>query len=557
MARIKRLSHELITHIAAGEVIDRPVAVVKELVENALDAQATMIVIALEEGGSRKISVIDNGHGMDEEDLKMSYQPHTTSKLSSLEELEQLSSLGFRGEALSSIAAVSRLTLKSRKREHLTGTGLKIDFGHLQAMSAVGMSAGTHVIVEDLFLNMPARRQFLKAPAAEVRTIIRLITHCALAYPLVGFSVSHNGVMLLDIPSQQSQHERVVAVLGQDSAQSLVPLQHDEENMQITGFIGKPQQARASAVHQYLIINNRVVRDAALNQVIKNAYGTALPPRLQPVFVMNIQVPPAYVDANIHPRKEEVDIQSEAELHAVLSRRIKEILQEQDLTYQYQVNDAGADPVLSGMLRDVVDPWDVRRVEFDVNSDIAQVHKLYLVIQTKQGMLIIDQHAAHERILYEQFKAGFEEASQTDKPFILPEPQLFNISLADIPLLEEHRGTFTALGFDIESFGQATYKITAVPELFKSHDSIKLVLSVLDDLRNNVGVINLEKAAHKTLAYLACRTAIKAGDTLSPHERRELITKLNQTPGQYTCPHGRPVQVEIDLDHLHRMFERK
>jgi len=565
MGKIKYLSPEVITHIAAGEVIDRPAAVVKELIENALDAEASQITVTLEEGGVRKIIVTDNGFGMDQTDLELCFKAHTTSKLSTVTDLQSLSSLGFRGEALASIAAVSQLTIKSRPATEVIGTGLKIQYSHVQAMAPVGMASGTQVIVEDLFLNMPARRQFLKTSAAEIRAIIRLITHLALAYPATGFSVTHNGTPLLDFSNQHTFSDRVRVILGEDMATSLVPVQHSQENMNISGFISKPQQARTSSSYQYLVVNNRIVRQPGVSQIIKEAYGTLLPPRLQPVFVINIQLPSRHVDPNIHPRKEQVDIQGEATLKTVLRQLVKNVLHQQDLTYQYHstlaheaqlFNDAGADPALSGVLRDATDPWDVRRTQIDLHSDIAQVHKLYLIVQTNKGMLIIDQHAAHERILYEQFKATFEQMSHNDTPYLLPEPHLLTLPVADLPVLEEHRTIFTALGFDIEPFGNTTYKITAVPALFKSHDIGALVTGVLDDLRHKVGTINLEKAAHKTLAYLACRTAIKAGDTLSPLERHELIKKLNQTPGQYTCPHGRPVQVEVDLNTLHHMFKR-
>ena len=567
MSRIKLLPQSIIAKIAAGEVIDRPASVLKELIENALDAQATRIQISLDDAGRKKIVVRDNGHGMDVGDAVLASTLHATSKIFNEHDLNTIRSLGFRGEALASIAAVSNLTILTKQDGQDLGTKVYTKEGVTGEPQQAGSPTGTTVMVETLFAHTPARKKFLKTPATELRHVMRVITNAALAHSDISFSITHNGNEILSLPEGHDRDERVRALLGDDIFSELIPLSRSSPHLAIDGFIGKPQIAASDKDRQYLFINGRPVTNSLIARVVKETYGGLLEPRAHPVFVLFLTVPVESIDVNIHPRKQEVKFANDATIATVVERSVKHALESNDLKYVVRseeeraltLNDNIMDTHTADTLKDMVEPWKVNYERDATEPEILQVNNLYLLTPTKNGVLMVDQHAAHERILYEQFKAAFLEAQEKKEVHTLVEPLTFDLSIPETTSLKEQLETFAQFGFDIESFGKTSFKIRSVPLLFKDRDIVSLIGEVLADLNKdgNARTDTLDAVTERTLSFLACRGAIKAGDYLSQPERKNLIQKLASlsTSGN-TCPHGRQTQIEVSMKELGRMFKR-
>lgn len=579
---IVELPAEVIAAIAAGEVVERPAVVVKELIENALDAGATRISIELIRGGLDSIIVSDNGHGMSVENLKKAFLPHTTSKIKTLDDLEQLLSFGFRGEALASIAQVSRFTLASRPANNTAGYFVQLVHGALVDEAPIGMPVGTRCQVEQLFSRLPARRKFLKAPATEQRAIIALVSAAALTHPQVGFDLSDNGTPLLNLPPTNNLLERVSEVLRHPSEKYLniaTPQLNSssEKLITLTGFIGAPQIARRTRFQQYLAINHRPISHPGIAKVIKTAYGSLLEPRAEPVFALNILLSPELVDVNVHPRKEMVALVNEAEILQEIAAVIKTTLANHDVSYHLPLSPQSGllefnDPAFNGplrtasvataqALRQLVKPWLTHQpVNQERLPEIAQLHLTYLVAETPEGYLLVDQHAAHERILFEQFKAGLTESQHSDSTSTitrLPQPVLISLSPTESAAMQLHSETLAHLGFEVTAYAQHTWAVTALPSLLSDRDPEKLIKEILEEALEDRPLTGVDRLAERTLAYLACRTAVKAGDELGLTERRNLLAKLAETPNNATCPHGRPTMISYQLRDLERMFKRR
>lgn len=564
MQTIKKLSPELITKIAAGEVVERPASVVKELIENSIDAGATSISVYLEEGGAKKISIKDDGKGMHEDDVKVSFLPHTTSKLTSEDQLFSIKSFGFRGEALSTIAAVSNLTIRSREANKEYGFEVEVEQGELVRGAPVGMPVGTEICVENLFNSTPARRKFLKDEKTELAYISNLVSTIALSCPHIAFRLMHEDNVLLDVPHSQTLDDRFQALCGTHIAEHSFPIHHEALYGKVSGFVGKPQIAGRTKNHQYIFINNRAVSDELVTKTVLNCFGSLIEPRSFPIFTLFLSLPYENVDVNVHPRKEEVAFAHPQEVQKLLEEALSTTFAENDLTYKdpegnyvikdqyFTLRDKGhMDMHMATILRNEITPWHVK----PQNEEIIQLHNVYLIAETPKGILMIDQHAAHERILFEQFKEAFFAVQNKLELYTLPEPIVFDLAVADRVSLVSQLEVFQKLGFDIEPFGNNSFKLSALPLVFKNREYQKLITEVLGDIKNNNK--KLDRETERTLAFLACRTAIKAGDPLSPDERKELVTKLLNTDGIYTCPHGRPTHIEISLYELDKMFKRK
>lgn len=563
MASITSLPPDIVAQIAAGEVIERPAYAVKELVENALDAGATRISIEIEEGGLKKILIHDNGFGMSEEDISLCYLPHTTSKLKDMQDLAGIRSMGFRGEALYSIAAISSLTIQSKQKNALKGKRIIIREGDVVNCESVGMPVGTTIIVEHLFSNTPVRKKYLRSPLTEFRYIVEIITQLALAFPEVGFSLKHGGKSTLEVPPGQTFEERVEVLVGEHVLSRSLPVHHTNGQVTIKGIIMKPFADKPTH-SDYVFINKRHVHAPLIASHVKKAYGTLLEPRISPFFLLFVTVPYHYVDVNIHPRKEQVHILHEDELLKEIVSSVGSILASYNLTYTMDQNnssllhDGGTKTYAAKLLKREVDPWGKDySTSLKYASDVLQVHNVYLIVQTKKGILVVDQHAAHERILYEQFLAAFQEQKKKKSLYRLPKALIFSVSRSEAELVREHIESFQSIGFDIEEFGPAEFKITSVPELLQDRNIEFLVREVIQDLADGIGIKSLDVASHKMLAYLACRTAIKAGDKLSKEQAKDIILKLAETKTQYACPHGRPVKTEVSTYELDRLFRRK
>lgn len=558
---ILALPPDLIARIAAGEVVERPAFALKELLDNAIDAGSTRIDIDIRNAGLGKIVIHDNGTGMTGEDLELCWLPHTTSKINPEEGLSGVTSLGFRGEALHSIAAISRLTIRSRPIGQTAGQELVIEGGKLLHSAKIGMPTGTTVVVEDLFYTTPVRKKFLKSPQTEFRLMLDVVIDMALAYPAIGFRVGHNGKNIMDLPVDQSLDERIRDIFGADMADELLPVSLQEGTIELNGFISKPV-SDAVKYEQYFIVNKRPVLYHLLSSYVKQAYGSLLEPRAMPFIVLHLSVPSHYVDVNVHPRKETIHLLNEQDVGDILLRTVQATLQQNNLTYEAktyadELRDGGTSTYAAKKLRKETDPWGGEMGRWKLSDDILQLHNLYLVVPTKRGVLLVDQHAAHERILYEQFLNEFIEQQSKREVYVLLKSVTFETSPSEAELIREYLPALQDLGFEVEEFGTSLFKITTVPGLFRDRDPLPLLRELVQDLAEGIGLRDVDSKTHRMLSYLACRTAIKSGAKLSKDQARELIKKLEQCTTQYTCPHGRPVKAEVTIHELEKMFRRR
>lgn len=552
---IRKLSPEIVTHIAAGQVVERASSVVKELIENALDAGATRIQIELDNAGYDRIMVIDNGKGMSQKDLQMSFLPHTTSKISSLDDLLNIQTFGFRGEALASIAAVSLLTLESKPTAGVKGWKVEVEHGALTQLSPIGMPDGTRITVERLFADIPARKKFLKSVATEVRAITDVVTRSALAQPRVAFEVKHNGTDILRTGSHSTALDRLAQLVDTRFAATALPVEYSDGHTYISGYISAPAVSRSSDATQYVSINGRPIHNLDLRRTIKKAYGSLLEPRAYPICVLDISYPFESVDVNVDPRKQMVRFLQQIDIYENLDRAIKQSLEQQTAGYSISTTHPTRDMdlELGEYLKTKVRPWSVKNI---AESEISQLLHVYLVVESDDGMLLIDQHAAHERILYEQFLHAYEAEKKAAVPFVLSKPYLIEVSPTHAQLIEEYAQELERLGFQIESFGQNQYKIEGVPMHLKSRSLDELIPDMLDELAHGTAA-PADNKTHRTLTYLACRSAVMAGDALTHKERKRLVSKLFTCQNPYTCPHGRPTCIQLSRQELDTMFKRR
>ncbi len=554
MGKIVRLPPEIIARTAAGEVIERPASVVKELIDNALDAQATNIKVEVENAGISKIRVTDNGIGMDATDIKLSIEPHTTSKVLALEDLEAIKTLGFRGEALSSIAAVSTLSIKSKTIDALVGTEVQVQKGVVINEKPVGMRTGTDVTVANIFYNTPARKHSLTSTKTELVHISDVVTANALANPQVGFSLIHNKKPVLELPNFQTAEDRVRAVLGKQVFANLLPISENTVHYKLWGFISKPQVTYKSKTKQFVFINNRYVKTCELTSYIEHTYQTLLSNGEHPVIVLFVEAPFGMVDVNVHPRKEEVRFVNKSAITELVAKTVAKTLNQYDLMY---TTDFSGNPAFSTYtyqtLKDSVELWDV----FDYDEDdIIQIANTYLVTPAKDGIILVDQHAAHEKILYEQLVESLTSKVHNAK-VQLTTPELVELTSTDSTLIQEHLDLLTQLGFDIDMFGTNIVRISAVPTFLQDQELPSVLESFLADVRSGTKHTTINDHSLAAVSYLACRSAIKAGVKLTKTERKRLIKKLAQTKTRYTCPHGRPSIIKVQLGDLEKMFRRK
>lgn len=569
MTKIKPLSQSLISKIAAGEVIERPVYAVKELVENALDAGSDSIKVIVDESGLKRITVIDNGEGMTKEDLEECFKPHTTSKLNSENDLHAIQTLGFRGEALSSIAAISTLTIASRHKDAPSGNLLKVVEGAAEKIVPFGMPVGTHVTVENLFGPVPARKKFLKSMRTEFRHIIDTLMHFAFSHPSVQMTLVHNGKTIFDLPKTNDVLLRVQVLLEKDIFANMMPILFEDSYITVRGFLARPQITAKTPDKQFLFVNNRKIWDKGISQMMKSAYGTLLEKQAYPVAILFLQMPHEMLDVNVHPRKEEVKfVDTKIVLSAIENAVVQTITQNKLFfaasSWQNAAFLGDGDAPFMGrsthtyagkLLKEQQLPWTLlQSPSLDV-SKVMQMHNLYIVSPTKDGFFLVDQHAAHERIMFEQFSRAFEEQKAQQEMYTFTKPKVVEFSLSESDLLQEYESHFVSLGFAIEHFKGKSFLIRSVPQLFKDRDQKDLISDILKNLRIDK-TDGSDSFSKRMLAFLACRSAVKAGDVLSEEQCRDLLLQLEKTPNNATCPHGRPTKVLVDLDMIHKLFKR-
>ncbi len=568
MNKIRKLSSDIIAKIAAGEVIERPAYAVKELIENAIDAHATAITIHVEESGLRKIQIIDNGEGMSREDLEISFLPHTTSKISDDDELMGIKTLGFRGEALSSIASISNLSIQSRIKKNASGTVVEIRQGRVAHIGSIGMPPGTIVTVDELFSPVPARKKFLKTQKTEFRFITEIILHFALAYPTIHFLLTHNDKTIFDLPVKKDEHQRLSLIFGEDILPDLLPLSFSDSYITLSGHIGKPQTASKNNQRQFLFVNNRAVSDKLISLAIKESFGTLLPSSSSPVFRLHLSLPHEVVDVNVHPRKETVSFTNARMVFDLVKQAVTETLMKNNITYHVDtfvsLKKGETTSVSAQYLKENVLPWNRGDIgQILQTTSFLQIHQTYILAVTKEGILLLDQHAAHERILFQQFtkafldeKSGPTSGGKQKNTYTLPKPLTFSFSESEKQLLEEHKNLFEDTGFLFENFGENTFILRNIPSLFKGRNMKKIIRDMLSDLEDQRGIKAIDITSQRMLAFLSCRAAVKANDVLTEKQMGTIVKDLEKSENNSTCPHGRPTRMILPLELIHKYFNR-
>ncbi|MBP7774621.1 DNA mismatch repair endonuclease MutL [Candidatus Woesebacteria bacterium] len=550
---IQKLNQELITQIAAGQVIERPASILKELIENSLDADASVITIRLEDGGKTSIVVSDNGCGVAASEVSLAFERHTTSKISEFADLQNIKSLGFRGEALHSISAVAEVFFISKTADSPIGVYLHKKDASSCTTGQRAHTQGTKITITNLFSAVPARKKFLRTAAIELAACLDVIVQSALAQPAVTFRVFIDGKLEYDLPPGDLL-TRIQQLALVSHAEHLLPLHGEQDTITISGYIGVPQVGFEEGKKQYYFINGRAVSFIQAAKILKRAYGTLLESRKQPLAILNIAVPPAFVDVNIHPTKHVVKLSVQNEVLTVLQETVKKILTDSLLNYKlteqlFFKDSKHMDIALAQQLTDTALPW--HPAQLSGMADVLQLHRLYLVAESSEGLLIIDQHAAHERILYEEYLLKFNE---NKKKHVLKKAVCIQLNPVEHAEKEKILEGCLQLGLEV-SCDAKVLNITALPfSIEEQHVKSfvhELINSILADTSEDV-----PNLVHTTCAFLACRHAIKAGDPLTMVERRNLIKKLFQTTGNYTCPHGRPVYITATENELEHWFHR-
>ncbi len=644
--RIRSLDPALANQIAAGEVIERPASVVKELVENAIDAGATELTIRVAQGGSTLIEIMDNGRGIHVDDLALAVTRHATSKIQSAEDLHAIVSLGFRGEALASIAAVSRLSLSSSQDE--TGVGYQVEVNGTaidhQQVQAMAMQRGTHVRVQDLFFNVPARRKFLKKPATEFGHIEEIIRRMALTHFDIRFVLEHNDQIRLNLPiadSGELRFQRVQQLIGRQFTENAYWLDAESINMRLSGWLGHPSDARAQADLQFVYVNGRIVKDKTISHALRMAYDGILHGHQHAGYLLFLEVDPEQIDVNVHPTKHEIRFLNQREVHEFVRHYAKTTLaqfqtastdlaqamkpSEQNLEptsqprYQNQFNLHGnetntrtdqfadsstsqqddaslndfssataqsayhqttpytqtersaqalehyltpsrEDPVVAGVMKaidqGVLNQTTVEKVdEFPLGIAIAQLHGIYILAQNNEGLIIVDMHAAHERILLQQMKSAWDKPEfWTSQQLLIP--KVISISRMQAARVEDLKAQLLRFGLDIDAYGEEQVIVRGVPAILQKADFNVLIAQLLGDLDPNDEVLALQQKRDQILAGMACHGAVRAHRMLSLSEMNALLRQMEQTEFASQCNHGRPTWRAFPLSQLDKLFAR-
>jgi DNA mismatch repair protein MutL len=578
------LPEELISQIAAGEVIERPASVVKELVENALDAGARRIEVELEHGGCGLVRVRDDGVGIPVAELSQALQRHATSKIASLEDLENVATLGFRGEALPSIASVSRLSLISRPAAAEHAFGVDARDGLLEAPKPAAHPPGTSVEVRDLFFNVPARRKFLRSETTEHQHIVRMMERLALSRFDVGFALSHNGKRVWTLPPAHSGEERLARIAklcGEEFASHVIELRHDTESLRLSGWLALPTFSRSQSDLQFLYLNGRFVRDKLLASAARLGYQDVMFHGRFPAYLLYLELDPAMVDVNAHPQKLEVRFRDSRRIHDFVFRTLERALAQTRPTAEsagsapmdwlsgsaryegvpaprqsrFVLPEAQARPGADAYREFVTQVRDAPRADAaaPLGYAIAQLHGVYILAQSADGMVLVDMHAAHERVMYEGLKKLL--SGQTAQQHLLM-PEILQVTPAEGEAAEAHVQQFAALGFELSRIAPDRVALRAVPSLLAGRDPASVVRDVLADLAEQGHSRRVEESINHLLATMACHAAVRAQRTLSLSEMNALLREMERTDRADQCNHGRPTWVRLALSDLDRLFLR-
>jgi len=632
--QIQQLSQSVVNKIAAGEVIERPASVLKELLENSVDAGATRIDVTLEKGGSEVIRVADNGCGVAAEQLPLAVAAHATSKITSADDLFSVATLGFRGEALASIAEVSRLAIRSRAQDADSGAELEVVGGVSGEVAPVGCPVGTTIEVRNLFFNTPVRHKFMRSPQTEMGHSIEAVTRLALAHPHVHFTLSHNGRTVHDLPPVANLRDRITAFFGDELASDLIEVRSSNEGVSLSGFVANPMHSRATGRMQYLFLNGRAIRDRALQHALSEAYRGLLLTGRQPICFLRLEMPPDLVDVNVHPTKQEVRFQDSGRLYSLLlgtlrTKFLTTDLQARGATPNAAVPSYGdADSAASGAselvnwakeqlgrqtaaapvetspmhvraatsefipFRDQaplqlhrldqpsVRPFDIGKTAGEPDDGAAldrrtvssrldeahtmrsaegpqnalQVHNRYLVVETVTGIEVIDQHALHERILYEQIREKVLAGALESQKLLVPEP--VDLTATEAAAALEHTELLGQLGVEVQPFGGETVLVSSYPAMLANLSPAEVLRELVEKLLAGGRQPEARDLLDELLHMIACKAAVKFGDRLTPEEVEALLAQRHLAQDQHHCPHGRPTALTFTREDLDRQFKR-
>lgn len=610
--KIHILPEDLCNKIAAGEVVERPSSVVKELLENSLDAGASDILIELEAGGKRLIRITDNGCGMNRQDAFLSFERHATSKIRTDTDLFALTTLGFRGEALASIASVSRLQLKTCDNDNGLGQQIYAEGGKIRNADEIGIPRGTVLEVRNLFFNLPARKKFLRKEQTELGHAADVVTKQALANPTVSFRLKHNDRKMLDLRREKGVRERVAALLGRSLLPDMLPVEWQSENdLQLTGLISQPQLTRSAASHIYTFINGRYIRDRVVQHAVMDGYRHLLMKGRYPVVVLFLQIDPAQVDVNVHPTKHEVRFREQSLVHDFIAKSLQQTLRSSDwLTATTLETSTGkkdnylseqqvqlAEPGQSVEVGDSVRESDSHYSQSLMNHQqshfipktaeqqftnssqplvqsesqytlpgseatgfftglqiLGQYHQSYLLCQDGADLILIDQHAAHERVGFEKLRHAYAAGTITSQTLLFPE--VLELDFNSATALGDNLQELANLGFEIEPFGGKSFALKAIPQLLGNKDAVKLVVDVALELERIGRTGQLRESIDEILILMACHSVIRANQALATVEIKALFQELDQIDFKANCPHGRPVMQRMTLLEVERLFRR-
>lgn len=562
--KIIRLPQEIAGKIAAGEVIERPASVVKELVENSLDAGATEIKIDLVDGGKSLIRVSDNGSGMSREDAALCFERHSTSKISSEDDLHQIMTLGFRGEALPSISAVSRVIMKTSADGEI-GVLIRREGEDLLGVEDIAFPKGTSVEVRDIFFNLPARRKFLKSDKSELNQSVRFLTAAALVNPEKRFILRNGSKEVFHYPGVESIRERLFQIYGSEVLERLVEIEHREGEYLISGFASKPLTGRGDRAHQLFFVNSRWVKDRLLQSALSQAYRGFMEKDRHPEAWLFLKIPPRELDVNVHPAKAEVRFRRSQSVFLLVRQGIDSALRREMGIKEISLLKSKEPSIME--IKEEITPVG-RQMPFEHNLSfpeerqspafeagpsrrvLGQAAGMYIVVESEEGLLVIDQHNAHERILYENYKKIHEDKKwPVQIPLI---PPIVELSPAQVLSFEENEQLFEEAGFRVENMGQRTYAVKEFPDIMNEEEAKITFLSLLEDIKDE----SIEEKEKKLLATMACKTAVKAGEPLSHSRMNYLVEELFKTSRPSLCPHGRPVMLILSLREIRKGLKR-
>lgn len=626
MAKINILDDSTINKIAAGEVVERPSSIIKELVENSIDAGSSYISIEIENGGKGLIRIIDNGSGIDKDDVNKAFLRHATSKINTVEDLSSLESLGFRGEALASIAAVSKLEMLTKTEEALIGLRIVLDGGKIREKEATSANRGTQISVRDLFFNTPARRKFLKSNQAEAQAITDIVNKIAIGNPSIKIKYINNSKTIYETLGDGSIINAIRMIYGRDISENLIEIDYRSKYFSISGYLGNNNIYRGNRNHQHLYINGRYIKSPNISKKINDAYKAIIPINKYPIYFVNISVDPAKVDVNIHPSKLEVKFDQEEEILNELSDFVRGILLKSSLVGRYKNNSRGKDlynknsfagfnsfsyspqeaennltstairedvsnscsnqntnespRVQADMIQTPIRLSDINnggiqdkkevdsKMEYQQSSFIEEspdrnpdfiglkfigiIFDTYIIFSKNDDMIMLDQHAAHERIRFEMYMSKYK-ANEISVQMLI-DPIIMDLDANDMDTVRKNIDVFSSFGFLVEEFGHRSISIRGLPNTFGEPESKRFIYELIDGLGK---IDNIYDTKYDEIAEIACKSAIKGNDKISIEEAKHLIGQLEECSNPYTCPHGRPTMVKMTRYEIEKLFKRR